>query len=157
MRYQEGIVVLKKAADVYPAAADPSFFLGQAYVHTEQYLLAIPYLEVSMVQAPKQWGNYFFLSIAYGKVGKFTEALAMANDGLKKFPGFEKEFYDALGHIYYDKKDLDNSTAYTLKMLNYGAPPKDVYGRIIGRYYAIGEKEKGDAYLAEARSKGIQF
>jgi len=156
-RYDEGINILKKAADTYTQAADPSFFLGQAYVHKEQYALAVPYLERSLEKAPRQWGSYFFLSISWSKTGKHREGLELANKGLQMFPGFEKEFYDALGHIYYDMKDMPHSVEATLKMMQYGSPPKDVYGRIIGRYYALGDKETGDKYLEEARSKGIVF
>lgn len=156
-RYYEGIPILEKAVSIYPNAADPAFFLGQAYVHTEQYKKAIPLLEKSNKLAPRQWGGYFFLSISYGKTGKFQEGIDLAKEGLKKFPNMSKEFYDALGHIYYDKGVLDSSVAYTLKMLDHGAPPKDVYGRVIGRYIAKGNQEKANEWKEIARQKGVTY
>lgn len=156
-RLDEGIPILKRATEIYPNAADPAFFLGQAYVHKEQYALAVPQLELSMRNAPKQWGSYYFLAIAYSKTGRFAEGETVARDGLGKFPGFEVQFYDALGHLAFDKGDIELSVEYTLKMLEYGGKPEDVYGRIIGRYYAKGDKEKGDYWLDVARQKGIVF
>lgn len=156
-RYNEGIPIFEKAVSIYPNCADPLFFLGQAYVHTEQYSKAIPLLEKSIELAPRQWGGYFFLSISYGKIGKYYEGRDLANVGLNKFPNMSKEFNDALGHIYYDKGDMDSSVIFTLKMLDFGAPPKDVYGRIIGRYMAKGNQEKANEWKEIARQKGVTY
>lgn len=156
-RYDEGIAIFEKAVKIFPNAADPAFFLGQAYTHKEEYAKAIPYLEKSLKLSPKQWGSYFFLSICYGKVGRSEEGLAMAYDGLAKFPGNGKEFYDALGHIYYDMGDMDKSTEATLKMLDNGAPPRDVYGRIVGRYMAKGDKENAGKWMEEGKKYGVVF
>lgn len=156
-RYDEGIPILKKGAELFPEAPDLSFYLGQTYVLIDKSELAVPYLEKSVQSSYNQATNYYFLSLAYSKTGRHEDALRVVDEGMKKFDKDKGMFYDALGFIYFDHKDLDKSIEATFKLADYGKPLKDVYSYVIGRCFALGNTAKGNFYKEEARLKGIVF
>lgn len=155
--YNEGIPVLKKGIKLFPEATDLSFFLGQTYVIINQSDSAIVYLEKSIKIAYNSPTNYYFLGIAYSKVNRLNDALAIIQKGMDKFPENKQMMYDALGHIYFNTGNLDKSIEATFKQVEFGKPLMEGYRDIIGRCYAVGEKEKGDKYKEEARLRGIIF
>lgn len=152
---EKGIKVLEEAVRLFPKTSDPRHFLGQAYVQTGQYDKAIVHLEKSIEFAPKSVDSYFLLSISYGKTGQFKKGIELAKKGINKFPQAKASMYEALGHIYYDKNDLSQSTANTLKMIDYGGDPYKVYAMIIGRFQEKGDNENATRYYNAAVQQGI--
>ena len=154
-RFDEGIAVLEKMVKLFPKTSDPRHFLGQAYVQLENYEDAVVQLEKSIEFAPRSHDSYYLLAISYSKTGQFDKAIAIAEDGLQKFPESSVFMYEALGHIYFDKGDLAESTKNTLKMIALGRDAYSVYATIIGRYQLKGDAENAALYYQSAVQQGI--
>ncbi|MDX2362328.1 MAG: tetratricopeptide repeat protein [Crocinitomicaceae bacterium] len=154
-RLLEGIPVLEEMIILFPEASDPRHFLGQAYFQIEEYEKSIIQLEKSVELGPNNYDSHHLLSMAYAMVGRFDEAVLMAQDGIARFSGSEVSFYQALGLIYYEKKDFDKSTEYTLKMIEFGSSAHDSYATVIGRYQSQNDLEKASFYYQQAIERGI--
>ena len=157
MRVSDAFPIFRKGYELFPDAPDMASYLGQSYFFLGQNQLAIPLLEKGYHEAYNKIMNYYFLSLAYSKAGRYQEALVIIDKGLKKFENEKGPMYDALSTIYFDQGNLDQSVQATFQLLNYGKTPYDVYGLIISRCYARGDTAKGNKYLDEARLKGIVF
>ena len=150
----EGIRIFEKAVQIFPNTSDPRHYLGQAYVQNQQYAEAIHHLEKSIEFAPNSIDSYYLLAISYGKIGEFNKGIDLAKSGLQKFPQAQVSMHEALGYLYFDKNDLEKSTASSLKMIEHGGDPYTVYATIIGRYQEKGDNENATRYYQSAIQKG---
>ena len=154
-RYSEGIPVLIEATQVFPHASDPHYYLGQTYVQTDRYEESIPMLERSIELAPRSHDSYYLLIIAYGKTEAFDEGIELGLKGIEKFPEQRAKMHEALGYLYFDHKNLVESTKNTLKSIEFGANPYNAYATVIGRYQTVGDDSNASKYYQEAIAKGI--
>lgn len=154
-RASEAMKIFQEMVDLFPNTSDPQFYLGQSLVKSEEYELAIPYLEKSITIAPKSPDSYYLLAISYAKIGAYRKAEDLAKSGLKKFPNAAQSMYEALGHIYFEMDNLPKSTSSTLKMIEYGSDPYTTYATVIGRYQQKGDHENAGNYYRVAIEKGI--
>ena len=150
-RYEEGIAVLDSMLGIYPNEADPNFYLGQTYYSIQNYANALVYLQKSLDLAPEVSNTYHFLALTHSKLGNYEKAISVINLSKQKF-GETLYTYEALGNVYFDKGDIDESAKYTFEMLKYGANPETVYGIVIGRYQA----KKMDAQAAFYYKQGLE-
>jgi tetratricopeptide (TPR) repeat protein len=152
--YKEGIPVLEKMVKLFPQQADPNFYLGEALFHTQRYKEAILYLDKSRLLAPAILSTYYFLALAYSKSGAMEQAVSTIGLAKQKF-GESALIYDALGNIYFDAGDMDQSTRYTFEQLRFGEDPQKVYGIVIGRYQFLKSDKAAAFYYEQAVAKGI--
>lgn len=153
-RYTESIAILDSMLVHYSNQADPNFYMGQALYGSQQYRQALPYLQKSLTLASEVSNTYQYLALTLSKIGKFEEAEKIITTCKTKF-GETTIIYEVLGEIYFDKGDLDKSTKYTFEMLNYGANPEMVYGKVIGRYQLLKQDKLAAFYYNQAREKGL--
>jgi len=151
----KGIDVFEEAVELFPKTSDPRYYLGQAYVQAQQYEKAIPQLKKSIAYAPKSPDSYYLLAISFGKTGQYKTGIELAEKGIELFPEAKRSMYEALGHVYFDKNDMKQSTANTLKMIEFGGDPYTVYATIIGRYQEKGDNESAARYYNAALQQGI--
>lgn len=152
--YAAGIAVLEKLVSLFPEQADPNFYLGEALFHTGRYKEAIVYLYKSRELAPAILSTYYFLALAYSKDGATAKAVSTIGEARQKF-GESGLIYDALGNIYFDAGDMDQSTRLTFEQLRFGEDPQKVYGIVIGRYQFKKNDKAAAFYYEQALSKGI--
>lgn len=152
--YAAGIAVLEKLVSLFPEQADPNFYLGEALFHTGRYKEAIAYLYKSRELAPAILSTYYFLALAYSKDGATAKAVSTIGEARQKF-GESGLIYDALGNIYFDAGDMDQSTRFTFEQLRFGEDPQKVYGTVIGRYQFKKIDKAAAFYYEQALSKGI--
>ena len=107
-----------------------------------------------MKLAPEVFTTYFTLSMAYSRKGEFDKAIALISSAEKKFSPSSRT-YEALGVIYFDKGDMEQSTKNTLETIRYGADPQLVYKIVIGRYQYKKQDSLATLYYREAYAKGI--
>lgn len=153
--FDKGIPIYREMTKLFPKASDPEHYLGQAYFEQELYSDAIPHLKRSIELAPKSHDSYYYLAIAYGKTGQGDKGVKTALKGMEDYPQAEVNMHEALGHIYYDMGDMDKSIASTLKLIDFGRKPYDVYATIIGRFQAKGDTANALKYYQIAIEKGI--
>jgi tetratricopeptide (TPR) repeat protein len=153
-KYEEGISVLTKMIKKFPNQADPNFYLGQAYYNTQNYSKSVFYLQKSLDLAPEVSNTYYFLALALSKTGESDKAITIIDKERQKF-GESTFIFDALGNIYFDKGDLEQSTRNTFEMLKYGVNPEIVYGTVIGRYQKMKQDKPAAFYYQQAIQKGV--
>lgn len=152
--YAAGITVLEKLVSLFPEQADPNFYLGEALFHTGHYKEAIGYLYKSRELAPAILSTYYFLALAYSKDGATDKAVSTIELARQKF-GESGLIYDALGNIYFDAGDMDQSTRFTFEQLRFGEDPQRLYGTVIGRYQLRKNDKAAAFYYQQALAKGI--
>lgn len=150
----EGIEVLDAMLKIFPEQADPNYYFGACLLKKGDAKKAILYLEKSLRLAPEVSSTYYQLSLSYSASGEFEKAENTALTAKQKF-GESAMVYDALGTLYFEKNNLEQSTKYTLEMLRLGENPQAVYGKIIGRYQLKKMDDKAALYYNEAVAKGI--
>lgn len=153
-RFNESTILLDSMLHKYADQADPTFYMGQALYGLKKYNKAVFYLQKSLALAPEVSNTYYYLSLVLSKNGKYTEAEKIINTCKTKF-GETAIIYEALGEIYFDKGDIDNSTKYTFEMIKFGADPEMVYGKVIGRYQILKLDQPAAFYYNQAREKGL--
>lgn len=153
-KYTEALALFSEMIKKYPNQADPNYYLGQSYYYAKNYALALTYLKKSLELAPEVSSTYFYLALTLSGNGEYDNAIAITNLNKSKF-GESAIIYDALGSIYFDKGDLDQSTKYTFESLKFGANAETVYGKVIGRYQLKKMDDKASFYYKEALSKGL--
>ncbi len=153
-KYSEGINVLNDMLQKFPNQADPHFYIGEAYYNIHNYEKAVFHLQTSLNLAPEVLNTYYFLALALSKNKKYDEAETIITKAKQKF-GESANIYDALGNIYFDKGNIDQSTIYTFEMLKYGANPESVYGTVIGRYQILKLEKPATFYYNQALQNGL--
>jgi tetratricopeptide (TPR) repeat protein len=154
-RLDDAISLFSQMVILFPEASDPRHFLGKAYVQKERWREAVIQLEKSVEFAPKSQDSRHLLAISYAKVGQYDKALETAEENVATFPEFKYAYYEELGHIYYDKGDLKASAINTIKLLDHGGNPFDVYATVIGRYQSKNDTVTADLYYQQAINLGI--
>lgn len=169
-RFNEGIPVLTKMAALFPNQADPHYYLGQALYQTGSLNEGIAHLEKSLTLAPEVSITYYDLALAYAKNDEFNRSLDTLKTMEQKFQA-SMLLFDAYGKVFYQRAlkstkdnavnsnsiedDMKNSTAATLKCVDFGGDPKLVYSQVIGRYQTLNDNENAKRYYNDALSKGI--
>lgn len=153
-KLKEGIALLDTMIALFPNAADPYFYIGQALFQTQEYPRAIKNLEKSLELAPEVFSTYYILSVARSKNAQFKQAHELIDKAKEKF-GESAQIYEALGNIYFDEGNMPASTQAALEMLRFGADPQKVYGVVIGRYQTLKQDSLAAKYYNEALAKGI--
>ncbi|PBQ30972.1 hypothetical protein CNR22_04035 [Sphingobacteriaceae bacterium] len=153
-RQEEGIALLDTLTVLFPAQADPAFYLGQAYLQKGDPRKAIVELERSIQLAPEAQSSYAVLALAYSNNHEYEKALAIVNRSRQKF-GESAGTYEALGNIYFEQGNMVQSTQAMLEMLRHGADAQKVYGTIIGRYQLKKQDSQANFYYRQALEKGI--
>ncbi len=153
-RYDESIILLDSMLLKYSNQADPNFYMGQALYSKQQYKQALPFLQKSLSLAPEVSNTYFFLALTLSKNELYDEAEKIITTCKSKF-GETAVVYEALGTIYFDKGDMEQSTKYTFEMLKYGANAEMVYSVVIGRYQTLKQDKTASFYYQQAVQKGL--
>jgi tetratricopeptide (TPR) repeat protein len=153
-KLSEGMAVLDSMLLVYPNQADPNYYMGKACYEVKNYPRAITCLQRSKQLAPAVMITWYFLALAYSAEGDYANALATVAQLKERF-GEQPSVYDALGHIYFDKGDLEQSTKSTLELLRFNVPPNQVYGAVIGRYQSKKQDSLAAVYYRQAMEKGV--
>jgi tetratricopeptide (TPR) repeat protein len=153
-RREEGIALLDTMTILFPEQADPAFYLGQAYLQKGDYNKAIAQLERSIKLAPEAQSTYAVLALAYSNNHEYKKAIKAVNISRQKF-GESAGTSEALGNIYFEQGNLEQSTKAMLEMLRFGADAQKVYGTIIGRYQLKKQDSLANLYYRTALEKGI--
>ncbi|MCC6372474.1 MAG: tetratricopeptide repeat protein [Bacteroidia bacterium] len=153
-RFNEAIVLLDTMLAIFPNQADPHFYMGDALYSAGNYTKAKTHLLKSLQLAPEVLITYFRLAITQSRLGEFEEAFKTVETARAKFSE-SSYIYEALGAIYFEKKEMELSTKATLEMLRFGADPQKVYGAVIGRYQTLKQDSLAKKYYVEAQSKGL--
>ncbi|MBX7220585.1 MAG: tetratricopeptide repeat protein [Blastocatellia bacterium] len=86
----EGLRLVKLAAEAAPFDSEVQFNLGYAYWLKGEYKAAAGHLETVLKGSPKLGAAYYLLAKSYDKTDKATEAATMLNEAKKNLPDFAK-------------------------------------------------------------------
>lgn len=153
-KYSEALAIFTEMIKKYPYQADPNFYIGKSYYYVKDYAQSIKYLKKSLDLAPEVSNTYFYLALSLSGNGEYEDAISITNKNKQKF-GESASIYEALGYIYFDKGDLDQSTKYNFEMLKFGANEEAVYGKVIGQYQLKKMEAQASFYYKQGVNKGL--
>ena len=89
-------------------ASDDLFDKGMEFYKNEEYRKAIPYLKKATERNPKDETAWFFLGVAYGKLGQLQDAIEALKQAIRIKPDYAKAHF-ALGVTYFCYGDRGNA------------------------------------------------
>ncbi|MBI3519355.1 MAG: glycosyltransferase family 39 protein [Bacteroidetes bacterium] len=153
-RLSEAVSLLNEMMKKFPEQADVYYYLGEVYYKLKVYDKSVMLLSDSKELAPDVMNTYLLLSLAQSKNKQFGEAINTITICEQKF-GVSANSLDTKSELYFDNGNINESTQMALQLLNYGADPKQVYSKIIGRYQILKMDKDAAFYYKEARNKGV--
>ncbi|MEI6021801.1 MAG: hypothetical protein WCR21_11790, partial [Bacteroidota bacterium] len=152
--YEQSIQHFKNMLVLFPKAADPYYYLGEAYLNKNEAGFAIVELEKSLELAPEVLITYLSLSTAYAKAQNFDKAIQLINTAKSKF-GESAKIYENLGNIYFEKNDMEQSNRNMFETLRFGVDAQLVYKIVIGRLQYKKLDSLAAFYYKDGLKKGI--
>src|SRR6266850_1503906 len=152
---EPGILVLKKALELFPDYFDALELLGTEYVKLGQFENAVPILTRALAINSKAGSSMFWLGVAHLKLNHIDESIEWLNQAVATNPG-NANAYMNLGLAYGNKHSLDDAeTAFKKAYQLGGVGAADAHLYLAGIYNT--RSKYGDAwrelelYLKEAK------
>jgi adenylate cyclase len=131
--------------------------LGSAYLWQKQYEQAIAELERAIVLDPNLAGGYAFLAETLGRVGKLEEAVAMAEQSLRRKSLFPDGNLNNVGAAYYLAGRPEEAIAPLKQYLTRYPNTLGAHLTLAAVYGELGREAEARAEAAEVLRLNPQF
>lgn len=138
--------------------ADMLYYIGLAYMGTEDDENCIKYMDLAIEKDPTLIGPYYTKATSLLFLGKYREAVPLYEKciTMDTIPEKLAKSYDGLGFAYYYMKDLDSSLDAFKKSIEKNDTSPRAYSMLTNIYLDKNEEDKALAILYEGKSKVSQ-
>ena len=154
-RETEAERLLKEMTELFPNTSDPFFYLGSHYYEIKKYTKAVGYFEECLANAPRSADAIRLKALAHIELKELKEAQQLIKIYQQRFPSDPSTYHELEASFYFAKSDGEKAAQASLKRINYGADPFQIYATIIGRFQSLNDNDMALRYYQEALSKGI--
>ncbi len=148
---EEGLAASRRAVELDPLSSEINTFLGLNLYLSRRYTEAIQQLRTTVTIDPDYWWAHTWLARAYGRVGRFPEAIAEARKAQQLSAYAEAE--SALGRIYADAGDKVGAEKVLIH-LRERARDEFISGAFVATIHVgLGEIAQALAALAQAEAQ----
>jgi TolB-like protein len=148
-RYDEGLKIALRAAELDPLTPLTSIWPGMFYTLSGRYDESIGYCKKLLAVDSNFVYTYAYLAMDYAFKGSFSDAIYYANETMRRM-GKDLSMYHLLGWVYAESGDTVKARTILnqVEELNFNNTIDPVY--IAGLYVALGQNNKAFEFLNKA-------